>query len=101
MKRIAYTVQGSWTRNNTAPAYALVPSDEAPIAAIKRALERVSGDTAVTCRLDSCTAKRDPRTYYYQITMGRPVPRRLGGGYNVTGEVWVTYTYTREEEVKE
>jgi hypothetical protein len=63
---------------------------ERPIEAVCRAIGRKSGLQVVTCRHDGTQMGRSrPVAEHYQLTLGRRIARRYGGGYAVEGELWV------------
>jgi hypothetical protein len=64
--------------------------DESAIGAVCRHLERQTRLSVVACRLDN--HRRDRGVVIgaqYEITLGRGLDPRYGGGYSVDGRVWV------------
>lgn len=90
MTRVTYS---SWGEQGSAvtPAYAVQKDHETRIEAVKRAIGRASKLTVCACSSQgtSLDNKGRPESRHYQITLGRAVPRRLGGGCSVEGSVWV------------
>ena len=64
--------------------YVLVRDYERPREAVCRRIARDTGLDVITCRHDGSSPDAD----IYQVTLGRPLPRRLGGGWTDIGENW-------------
>lgn len=60
---------------------------EEPLGAVCRRVRRDSGLLVVGCRAD--VYDTGERCQHYEITLGRPVSGRCGGGYSVEGRLWV------------
>lgn len=60
------------------------------IGSVRRSIERRTGLRVVTCYVDGCSMNAGKlESRHYQMTLGRPLPRKTGGGYSVSGQVWV------------
>lgn len=73
------------------PAYAVRQSDESSLDAVCRAIASKSR-LKLACRPSDQGTELERGTAvarHYELTFGRPVPRRLGGGMSVEGSVWV------------
>lgn len=89
-RRVDFRAWGRMAAEVDLPAYAMRRSDETNSEAVCRAVARRTGLAVVTCRQDGVSLDRgQPYEAHYQLTLGRPVSRRLGGGYSVEGELWV------------
>lgn len=98
-KRINFS---NWGRGcgRPLPAWAMCEEYEEPIEAVIRAIERRTGLTVCTSRDDGISIMHGrPESRHYQLTLGKALPRRLGGGYSVYGEVWIAIPCAREKEV--
>ncbi len=73
------------------PTYAVAVADESGMEAALRAIQRATRLSVVVCRPDA-TALDDhgrPEARHYEVTLGRAVARRFGGGYSVEGRAWL------------
>lgn len=65
--------------------------------AVARSVARRTGLSVCTCRWDGTALSNGrPESNHYQMTLGRPVSRRLGGGYSVDSELWVAIPVPEE-----
>lgn len=83
----------SWGRHGLGPFRVRVDDDLEYCSAeeaVARSVARRTGLCVVTMRQDGTALERGrPESRHYQITLGKPLPRRLGGGWSVEGELWV------------
>ena len=80
----------TWGRRGLGTIAVRVEAGEPPIDAAPRGIDRRTGLQVCGCRSDSVAPAlgSHPEAAHYQITLGRPLPRRLGGGWSVEGELW-------------
>jgi len=82
------------------PAYAMRQPEETNVDAVARSIARKSGlDIASrpTPQGTECDENGRPRANQFELTFGRPVPRRHGGGMSVEGSVWVSIPIASRE----
>lgn len=68
----------------------------------ERAIQAVCRSIARRTRLDvvsyqdqgTALSHGRPESQHYSLQLGRPVPRKLGGGWSGAGEVWVAIPFT-------
>lgn len=82
---------GTWGTAGLGTITVRVRDGEPIMDAVQRSVARRTGYAVVTCRSDGTELDCGrPVAQHHQMTLGSPVPRRLGGGWNVEGEIWVS-----------
>lgn len=92
MKRITFRAWGIRPERlqDLIPAYAVRHEHEGAAEAVCRAIGRATGHVVVTCSPQGTSLEHGKgESNHYQLTLGTPVARRLGGGYSVEGTVWI------------
>jgi len=95
-KRIHFSTWGENPDSLDIASYAVVHVDDdgyfdAKLDAVKRSIERTTGLAICGCTPQGQACSNGvPESSHYQITLGRPVSRRYGGGYSVEGGLWVS-----------
>ena len=74
-----------------------------PLGAVRSSLERRNDLSVCGCSPQGTSlSDGEPESRHFQITLGRPLPRKVGGGYSVEGSVWVAiperYWTTKQED---
>ena len=81
------------------PAYAVAATDEDDLDAVTRAVA-AANRLSVCCCSPQGSALCDDGTVesrHYEVTLGRPVPGRHGGGTSVEGSVWIAIPVAQVE----
>lgn len=94
-RRLEFSWWGA-SKRLTMPKWAVVIDDEAPIAAIKRAITNATGHGIVSSRSDGTAldARGQPESHHYELTLGHLCKE---GGSSVVGRVWVAVPIERGE----
>jgi hypothetical protein len=80
------------------PAYAVrTEGDDSDMKAVARAVAAASGLATCGCSPQGTVLDGDLEwAEHYELTLGRPLPRRVGGGFSVEGSVWVSVPMRRD-----
>lgn len=88
----SWGIQPKWLRPKIPSCCMLADDDvvvfgwrDAKAGCVASAIERATGLSVVNMQSQGS----DNEGNHYQITLGRPLPRRYGGGYSVEGSLWV------------
>lgn len=94
-RRLEFSWWGA-SKRLTMPRWAVVVDDEAPIAAIKRAITNATGYGIVSSAVAETvvSAVGRPIETHYELTLGHPCK---SGGSQVAGRVWVAVPAKRKE----
>lgn len=70
---------------------AIVRDGDTPVEAVCRSIERRTGLSVIACRSDGTRldGRGRPEANTYEITLGRVLAKRFGGGYSVDGRCWI------------